>query len=157
MASSKTLTPTNVTISIPAMTDVPDASVFSNCVDKEADAINALNSNLNTVSSSTVTINTTNVNSVNENIVERCGKLVILRMQFNFKTMPTVGTAVNIGTIPSGYCPKNSLETYGLGAGSAWKETDLASINIGTNGEISVTQRRTAQNNWVKFYIPYFI
>lgn len=46
MATSKTLAPTNVTISIPAMTDVPDASVFSNCVDKEADAINTLNSQL---------------------------------------------------------------------------------------------------------------
>ena len=44
MATSKTLTPTNVTISIPAMTDQPNASVFANCVDKEADAINALNS-----------------------------------------------------------------------------------------------------------------
>ena len=44
MATSKTLAPTNVTIQIPAMTDTPDASVFSNCVDKEADAINALNS-----------------------------------------------------------------------------------------------------------------
>lgn len=48
MATSKTLAPTNVTISIPAMADAPDASVFSNCVDKEADAINALNSNLRT-------------------------------------------------------------------------------------------------------------
>ena len=46
MATSKTLAPTNVTISIPAMADAPDASVFSNCVDKEADAINALNSHL---------------------------------------------------------------------------------------------------------------
>lgn len=46
MATSKTLAPTNVTISIPAMTDAPDASVFSNCVDKEADAINALNSHI---------------------------------------------------------------------------------------------------------------
>ena len=44
MATSKTLTPTNETIQIPAMTDAPDASVFSNCIDKEADAINALNS-----------------------------------------------------------------------------------------------------------------
>ena len=49
MATSKTLTPTNETISIPAMTDQPDASVFSNCVDKEADAINALNSKLTTI------------------------------------------------------------------------------------------------------------
>lgn len=46
MATSKTLTPTNETIQIPAMTDAPDASVFSNCIDKEADAINALNSNI---------------------------------------------------------------------------------------------------------------
>ena len=46
MATSKTLAPTNVTISIPAMTDAPNASVISNCIDKEADAINALNSQL---------------------------------------------------------------------------------------------------------------
>jgi hypothetical protein len=42
MATSKLLKPTNVTISIPAGTDVPDQSVASNCLDKEADAINAL-------------------------------------------------------------------------------------------------------------------
>lgn len=47
MATTKHLDPTNVDISIPAMTDQPNASVFSNCVDKEADAINALNSKLN--------------------------------------------------------------------------------------------------------------
>ena len=46
MATSKTLAPTNVTISIPAMTDAPNASVISNCIDKEADAINALNSQI---------------------------------------------------------------------------------------------------------------
>ena len=42
MATSKTLAPTNVTINIPALADQPDASVFSNCIDKEADAINDL-------------------------------------------------------------------------------------------------------------------
>ena len=47
MATSKTLTPTNVTIQIPAMADLPDASVFSNCVDKLGDAVNALNSTVN--------------------------------------------------------------------------------------------------------------
>lgn len=51
MATSKTLTPTNVTISIPEMTDSPDASVFSNCIDKEADAINALNNKIRTITS----------------------------------------------------------------------------------------------------------
>ena len=58
MATSKTLAPTNVTISIPAMTDQPDASVFSNCVDKEADAINALNSHLGSCSSANGTYTT---------------------------------------------------------------------------------------------------
>lgn len=46
MATSKTLTPTNVTIQIPEFTDQPDQRVNSNCIDKEADAINALNSKL---------------------------------------------------------------------------------------------------------------
>ena len=46
MATSKTLAPTKVTISIPSMTDAPNASVLANCADKEADAINALNSQL---------------------------------------------------------------------------------------------------------------
>ena len=42
MATTKTLKPTNVTISIPAFTDQPDQRVNSNCIDKEADAINSL-------------------------------------------------------------------------------------------------------------------
>ena len=49
MATSKTLTPTNVTIQIPDFTDQPDQRVNSNCIDKEADAINALNGNINTL------------------------------------------------------------------------------------------------------------
>ena len=46
MAPSKTLTPTNVTIQIPDFTDRPDQRVTNNCIDKEADAINALNSKI---------------------------------------------------------------------------------------------------------------
>ena len=64
MATSKTLAPTNVTISIPAMADAPDASVFSNCVDKEADAINALNSHIGTDNSRVGTDVQTYLNSL---------------------------------------------------------------------------------------------
>ena len=46
MATSKTLAPTNVTIQIPEFTDQPDQRVNSNCIDKEADAINALNTHI---------------------------------------------------------------------------------------------------------------
>lgn len=59
MATSKTLTPTNVTIQIPAMTDAPDQSVNSNCIDKLGDAVNTLNSQLDTASISIKTSNST--------------------------------------------------------------------------------------------------
>lgn len=45
MATSKTLSPTGVAISIPGFTDAPDQRVNSNCIDKEADAINSLQTN----------------------------------------------------------------------------------------------------------------
>ena len=48
MATSKLLKPTNVTISIPEFTDQPDQRVNSNCIDKEADAINLLSDNAST-------------------------------------------------------------------------------------------------------------
>ena len=50
MATSKTLKPTNVSISIPAFTDQPDQRLNTNCIDKEADAINALADKLSTAS-----------------------------------------------------------------------------------------------------------
>lgn len=46
MATSKLLKPTNVTISIPEFTDQPDQRVNSNCIDKEADAINSLSDHI---------------------------------------------------------------------------------------------------------------
>lgn len=51
MATSKTLTPTNQTIAVPALTDSPDISVPADAIDKEADAINALDSNVGTIHS----------------------------------------------------------------------------------------------------------
>ena len=49
MATSKLLKPTNVTISIPGFTDQPDQRVNSNCIDKEADAINELSDKIGTL------------------------------------------------------------------------------------------------------------
>ena len=46
MATTKTLTPTNQTISIPELTDAPDMSVPADALSKEADAINSLNSKI---------------------------------------------------------------------------------------------------------------
>lgn len=57
MATSKTLTPTNVTIQIPEFTDQPDQRVNSNCIDKEADAINAINSKIGNIKSINISLN----------------------------------------------------------------------------------------------------
>ena len=46
MATTKTLTPTNQTISIPELSDAPDMSVPADAISKEADAINSLNSKI---------------------------------------------------------------------------------------------------------------
>lgn len=54
MATSKTLTPTNVTISIPEFTDQPDQRVNSNGIDKLADAVNALNTHVENLSATTI-------------------------------------------------------------------------------------------------------
>ena len=68
MATSKTLTPTNVTIQIPDFTDRPDQRANSNCIDKEADAINALNSQIANLGFITVN-GTTGANAHAENII----------------------------------------------------------------------------------------
>lgn len=97
MATSKTLAPTNVTISIPAMADAPDASVFSNCVDKEADAINALNSQLTPSSSYTLTPNSDYIKA--GNVTMRVyGRLVVISTEgILFKTaLPSSSTNNNI-------------------------------------------------------------
>ena len=44
--TTKTLTPTNQTITIPDMTERPNVSLLTDGIGKEADAINTLNSNL---------------------------------------------------------------------------------------------------------------
>lgn len=51
MATTKTIQPTGTTITIPAMTDRPDASVYSTDVERITDAVNAVNSNLVTANS----------------------------------------------------------------------------------------------------------
>ena len=71
MATNKTLTPTNVVIQIPDFTDRPDQRVTNNCIDKMADAVNALNSkienNLQTIVMTSLGNRTFRVNNPSDN------------------------------------------------------------------------------------------
>ena len=49
--TTKTLTPTNQTITLPDMTERPDASVLVDGIGKDADAINALSDQIGTLNS----------------------------------------------------------------------------------------------------------
>ena len=61
MATTKTLTPTNQTISIPELSDSPDMSVPAEAISKEADAINALSEHIEYVATGTEISNLDNV------------------------------------------------------------------------------------------------
>ena len=125
MASSKTLTPTNVTISIPAMTDVPDASVFSNCVDKEADAINALNSKM---TPETVTV----INGAC--YLSAIDKICILNIGGSIQA-PT-GSQTTIATLDTNYRPTRT--TYGVVAIEGGSSNKYALVAITTGGVITI-------------------
>ena len=106
MATSKTLTPTNVTIQIPAFTDQPDQRVNSNCIDKEADAINALNSNLTSLSeqiankASYYDIGTYSISStIKDMIASICDDCRTIMSNLGSKTLVAKGFITNQGSV----------------------------------------------------------
>lgn len=110
MATSKTLTPTNVTIQIPEFTDQPDQRVNSNCLDKEADAINALNTQINPSSFSTsgLTFSSCTFSRGGYVIV---GTLVIVNIEF--KTSASIAQYADMVT----GLPKAKVNGTGTGGG----------------------------------------
>ena len=134
MATSKTLTPTNVTIQIPEFTDQPDQRVNSNCIDKEADAINSLNTaignidpkrgDLNTISSDTTIIGldagtyqvvlSSGTPVTNGYIPAQYGTLIVNDSGKNYKSYMFVTTG---NAVYSRICHKGNSTWY-----TAWQE-----------------------------------
>ena len=134
MATSKTLNPTNVSISIPALGDAPDASVFSNCIDKEADAINALNSQL--VFTYTTPTKTTDSKWASGTITLR-KRSGIVQIKLDGATLTQVSARETIATVPSGYIP--STETYFSDS------TGARTFLIDTSGNIKANAQSAGQ------------
>lgn len=105
MATSKTLAPTNVTISIPAMTDAPNASVLSNCIDKEADAINALNSQFESNQPYTPDITSASTGFAVANkifVYARTGKILLINGRFEITNVGSDTSKDFVISLPSG-------------------------------------------------------
>ena len=138
MATSKTLAPTNVTISIPAMTDAPNASVLSNCIDKEADAINTLNSQ---IANKTYSMKS---GTAAYGVLVRCANVVfftVFNQSWNGVASTSIisndSSAVTLA-IPSGYKPAYNVEI---------KETlNDKRITIATNGDVSSNEAFSGLN-----------
>lgn len=153
MATSKTLTPTNVTIQIPEFTDQPDQRVNSNCIDKEADAINALNTNMANLLTSTdglsnVTIDSTKINTLSSgySYLRKAGCEAGLVFDFSVKSGVTSGSG--LFELPTGYRPlKNVIipcvnytdKTIGIATINTNGKIDLASITASKEYIISAT------------------
>lgn len=120
MATSKTLTPTNVTIQIPAFTDKPDQRVNSNCIDKEADAINALSDQIGTLNSKITNVTTTTVTAatgitISTNSVRKLGRLVEVLLKAEGIT-PSSNGWITLGTLPNddAYKPITTIDFAGV-------------------------------------------
>lgn len=118
MATNKTLSPTNVTIAIPAMDDAPDASVFSNCIDKEADAINTLNSQIavDWGTKTTAWLESAEQDSSGASAVfSKMGKMITISITTASRTHAENDP---IATIESGYRPNAAINAIGYISGT---------------------------------------
>ena len=124
MATSKTLTPTNQSISIPAMSDAPNMSVLADAISKEADAINELDIGATTVTRQSGA-------SAISMLAKKVGKLCIVSGSADFSSAPQSWTNYDIATITKGGSPLNSAITvYGLAYGNSGK---VATVEISAN------------------------
>ena len=123
MATSKTLTPTNVTIQIPAFTDQPDQRVNSNCIDKEADAINALNTKISDFVQSKLLPDDISSTSHTLNVPSGSGHLLIIYGGALRSGIYIVSTASN-GTVT---------------IAEAFKASTLSSVASGQANKLTIT------------------
>ena len=136
--STKTLTPTNQTITIPDMTERPNVSLLTDGIGKEADAINALNSNFGSLQTYTPTIASSSTGFAADNIsfsYVRVGKLLFINGRFNISNVGSSPT-VNGFTIslPSGMSCTDKVGAAGfIAVNKNGVDTSKLSFRQGTN------------------------
>jgi hypothetical protein len=120
--TTKTLTPTNQTITLPDMTERPDASVLVDGIGKDADAINALASNIPASIQGTVTWGNNIVitrSSINHTVLVMGGrddigfsvyiptgtneKVILSNINSAISTVTVNNSTITIATKSSGY------------------------------------------------------
>ena len=143
--TTKTLTPTNQTITLPDMTERPNASVLVDGIGKDADAINALSEQI----ASLISINSATLNSqLNLHGYVKIAKIKnIVLLLFNFMTESALVNST-VATVPSAYRPSAKRTTNYNDDGTN------RTLEINTDGTIVTTK---AANSMMNCVIPYEI
>lgn len=148
MATSKLLKPTNVTISIPEFTDQPDQRVNSNCIDKEADAINSLNDQIVTEYTDTASFATGITGT--KRITKKNG-VVTLNLS-NIQGLTAHGS--QILTLSTGFRPSSQITVPAfIKDTGAWASADtyVGVLNIETTGVIEYNGKTSNINGKVLY------
>ena len=150
MATNKTLNPTGVTIAIPAMADKPDASVFSNCIDKEADAINTLNSNFTTPIKLNPSVVNNNITIVEDN------SYLIGKMAFVAIRMTVTGDIPTNSVFIEGF-PLLKGSSLGSGSSAMGVSSNKKRFSMSANGQLMTAEILTASDGMIVLNCAYVI
>ena len=154
--STKTLTPTNQTITIPDMTERPNASVLTDGIGKEADAINALNSNL-AVKTGTFTADSTNhPNGDPHFTVKQYGKVVSINGYMRSLGSFNADTNFRLGTISGVSMPPTDVRGIATIASQAYLNGSYNYLSINpSTGDVNINPREATNGKAVYFTICY--
>ena len=126
--TTKTLTPTNQTVTLPDMTERPNASVLVDGISKEADAINALNSKIGNLIYKGYIINLETLT------LDKSFRLIFITRFAGGATLSAIyasEAATNFGTIVDNFSSGNLTVSYSA--------TDGWTIKNNINGYVYVT------------------
>lgn len=143
MATSKLLKPTNVTIQIPEFTDQPDQRVNSNCIDKAADAINALNDKI----AKKITVSASTGYTVIKGAVFQTGNNVYGAFEIKNSTGVNIpaNTWTTIGSITP--IPKGSNYSPSVPAANGGNGTYAGIVLVDENGAVRIYAPTAIPNN----------
>lgn len=150
--TTKTLTPTNQTVTLPDMTERPAASVLVDGIGKDADAINALSDKITDKVSVSVTAGTNIVVDQNESYC--CGETLVV--DFKCHATSAIGGTQAIATLgtPNNRNLKQSGSIVPLIKGTEWGVSGVAYGYINTR---VISSNNLSSGDYLHVYFTAFL
>ena len=147
-ATTKTLTPTNETISIPAFTDKPDNRLQTDSTGKLADAVNALSEQMANITWTKITV----ANNVGSSRFYKNDGLKLVWAVL----IASPGAQTKQWTLPSEVpAPKEDFDTICWCMSNAWAALGAGTVQLRGNREINFTGLQSTGNISANALYPY--